>query len=505
MTAATEGSGRFKIEPNFGIVVCILAAVALVRLAGLMISDVDLFIDESQYWSWSNELAWGYFSKPPLLPWIIHLAEALCGSGEACIRAPSPVLYFGVGVVVYLTAASLYGPVTGFWAALLMTFGTGLVFSSRIISTDVPLLFFWAMALLAYVKLLNGPDWRWAFLLGVSLGLGLLAKYAMIYFVPGMLLAALLDVRSRALLRTRSIWFAFAIAAVIVAPNIGWVFSHEMATFKSVAANVETDEGVRFNPGRAVEFLAAQFGVFGPVIFFVLLYEISKIRSPEEVPAGRLMLAFAIPPLAIITSVAIISKPYANWAATAVVSSTILAAAFLVKRNAWGWLVFCLLLGVAEQGALLYGDANAYHLAVPFLPAGKSEIYSRTLGFKALGDQVGSFVDQIGAKTVVGEDRGTVAALLYYRRNEPQQVLAWPSPDVRQFDMTRGLGASASEPIILVTQCPFPKRLAKYYSGVELLGTVHSPTGPTGLRHHTVFRLGGAKEALSALPDCARE
>ena len=60
---------------------------------------------------------------------------------------------------------------------------TGLSFSARIISTDVPLLLLWAVALLAYVKLLRGPDYRWATVLGLALGFGMLAKYAMVYFV----------------------------------------------------------------------------------------------------------------------------------------------------------------------------------------------------------------------------------------------------------------------------------------------------------------------------------
>jgi hypothetical protein len=36
----------------------------------------DLFFDESQYWSWSRDLAFGYIYKPPLLAWIIGAARA---------------------------------------------------------------------------------------------------------------------------------------------------------------------------------------------------------------------------------------------------------------------------------------------------------------------------------------------------------------------------------------------------------------------------------------------
>src|SRR5262249_58302909 len=157
----------------------------LIRLAGLTFSTVDLFFDEAQYWAWSREPAFGYFSKPPLLAWTIALAEHVCGSSEACIRAPVPILYFGTSLLVYAVARQLYDTQVAFYAALTTALATGAAFSARIISTDVPLLFFWALALLAYVKLLAGGGTRWSILLGLALGLGLMAKYAMIYFVLG--------------------------------------------------------------------------------------------------------------------------------------------------------------------------------------------------------------------------------------------------------------------------------------------------------------------------------
>ena len=85
-----------------------MVAVTAIRLVGLTFSDVDLFFDESQYWAWSRELAFGYFSKPPLLAWVIAVAEFVCGSGEACIRAPAPILYLGTSLVSYLIAEALY-------------------------------------------------------------------------------------------------------------------------------------------------------------------------------------------------------------------------------------------------------------------------------------------------------------------------------------------------------------------------------------------------------------
>jgi hypothetical protein len=53
-----------------------------------------------------------------------------------------------------------------------------------------------------------------------------------------------------------------------------------------------------------------------------------------------------------------------------------------------------------------------------------------------------------------------VAALLYYMRDQPLQILAWPSPDVPTFDMTRPLTKEARQPIVFLTECESARRLA---------------------------------------------
>src|SRR3954470_9109552 len=178
-----------------------LAVLTAVRIAGLHASAVDLYMDEAQYWAWSRELSFGYFSKPPLLAWIIAATDPVCGSGEACVRLASPLFHLGTSLLVYAIADKLYGKQTAAWSALAFALGTGLTFSARIISTDVPLLFFWAATLLAYINLMAKPDWRWTLVLGMSFGLGMLAKYAMIYFLLGAAWACFYDRDARAVLK----------------------------------------------------------------------------------------------------------------------------------------------------------------------------------------------------------------------------------------------------------------------------------------------------------------
>ena len=203
----TNRAFRFDLSTiGFQHVLIVLVALTAIRIVGLYFSVVDLFMDEAQYWAWSRELAYGYFSKPPLLAWIIAATDQVCGNGEACVRLASPLLHLATGLLVYAIAKELYGRQTAAWAALAYGFGPGVVFSARIISTDVPLLLFWAVALLAYLKLLAKPDWRWATTFGVAMGLGILAKYAMVYFLLGAGCAAWFDRDSREWLKRPQTW-----------------------------------------------------------------------------------------------------------------------------------------------------------------------------------------------------------------------------------------------------------------------------------------------------------
>jgi 4-amino-4-deoxy-L-arabinose transferase-like glycosyltransferase len=436
VTAAANIALKEQRRTSLALLLPILLGLTFVRLIGLRFSVVDLFYDEAQYWAWSRDLAFGYSSKPPFLAWIIAVAETVCGSSEACIRAPAPVLYFGTCLATYGVAKVLYDERTAFWAALLVVLAPGAIFSARIISTDVPLMFCWALALLFYLKLLGTSRLGWGIMFGLAFGLGLLAKYAMIYFLLGVALAAIFDPDARALLRKPALWLGFAIAAAIVAPNILWNAEHRFVTFVRVGENVK-GEGFGFDPLQMPAFLLAQFAVIGPIAFMVLIFAFVRMRSSTLPRADRLMLAFAIPPLALVTAAALVTKVNSNWAASSFVSGAILAAAILVRRNAWKWLVASVAIGAEVQVLLLTGDAIATRVRLPDLSGG--DVYRATMGWRELGVTAGRLAQTLGARTLAAERRGDTAALAYYWRDRPERVLEWPLPETPEFDLTSGL------------------------------------------------------------------
>jgi 4-amino-4-deoxy-L-arabinose transferase-like glycosyltransferase len=501
MSTLSQIAIRSQVVPSFWLAAALLAFITLVRLVGLKLSVVDLYFDEAQYWAWSREPALGYFSKPPLLAWIIAAAEHVCGSGEACIRSPAPLFYFGTSLLVYAVARTLHDDRVALFAALTVALSPGVVFSSRIISTDVPLLFFWALALLAFVRLTADPGPRWSVVLGLALGLGALAKYAMVYFLFGIALAALLDADARCVLRTPWPWLALLAAALVFAPNVWWNLEHGLATFRHTGDNIQGG-GIALSPVNGLSFLVAQFGVFGPVAFAVLLFALLRPAAAGIDRADRLMLAFAIPPLVLVTGTAFVTRALANWAAPAFVSAAIVVAAILVRRRAWNWLAASLAIGLIAQGLLLAGDALATRLHLPGFKNGN--VYHRTLGWRALGESAGALARRAGTPTIVAEQRDDVASLLYYWRDQPEQVFAWPAQaqPSHHFDLTRALHSQAPEPILLVSRCPSVTRLVGQFATVEPLGSFSTPTGPTSQRTYYGFRLSGRAGPVRPLGPC---
>ena len=55
----------------------IILTITLWRIVLLRFDTTDLFVDEAQYWLWSQHLDFGYYSKPPMIAWVIRAATAL--------------------------------------------------------------------------------------------------------------------------------------------------------------------------------------------------------------------------------------------------------------------------------------------------------------------------------------------------------------------------------------------------------------------------------------------
>lgn len=438
---------------NYGwFLFALVSGLTLSRLIALILSNTELFFDEAQYWFWSRELAFGYYSKPPLIGWIIRGATEICGHSEACIRAPSPIFHGATAMIVYAVGRSLFDARIGFWSGLIYATLPGVSFSAALISTDVPLLFFVALALLAVVKLRNDASWGWAILLGVAIGSGLLAKYAMAYFVLCIAIYCLWSSTGRSLLRRLHLYIALLIAAAFLAPNIWWNAQNSFATFSHTADNANWSRSM-FNASDALEFISGQFGVFGPLLVVVLVwFGLNWLRKPavreEFGDSAKLLLAFSMPVIILMILQAFLSRAHANWAAFAYIAGTVLVTAVMLRG---GWTrIFRFSLGLHLAVVIIIAAANMVAGRIA-LPGG--DPYARVLGWKALAETAAEKAQSGGFRSLATDKRAVAAELLYYLRdkNLPVYAIRGDRPPRDHFEMTRPLTPNTPEPVLLVS------------------------------------------------------
>lgn len=140
---ATRSTPFSRVSASTGasLTLGVIALLTALRIALLVVSPLDLFVDEAQYWLWSTQPAAGYFSKPPLIAWLIALTTRLAGEAAWAVRLASPLLHAGAAGFILLAGRVLYDARTGAAAALVYLTLPAVSFSSLLISTDAPLLF----------------------------------------------------------------------------------------------------------------------------------------------------------------------------------------------------------------------------------------------------------------------------------------------------------------------------------------------------------------------------
>jgi dolichyl-phosphate-mannose--protein O-mannosyl transferase len=212
------------------VAIALCALFVLFRLFALLVTPLELGPDEAQYWRWSQTPAWGYFSKPPLIAWAIGATTHFFGDSEWAVRLFAPIAHAFCALFLARAAQRLAGKDAAAPAALLYLVAPGVAVSSFLASTDALLLACSAAALLGALRIRERNDVTGHAIVGIALGLGLLAKYAMIYTVGGIAVAALFDRPLRQALLTWKTVIGIALAGLLIAPNLYWNATNSFAT-----------------------------------------------------------------------------------------------------------------------------------------------------------------------------------------------------------------------------------------------------------------------------------
>ena len=437
-----------RIEPRYATLLAILGVVLAIRLAGLALSGADLYFDEAQYWAWAQEPAFGYYTKPPLIAWLIAAGTSVCGDEPFCVRFPVPIIHTATALLVHAVASRLFERRVAFWSAIVYVTMPGTSVSATLMSTDVPLLFFWTLGLLAIVRQVERPSLRDGLLLGMAVGLGLNAKYAMISLPLCFALYAIADRQARRALLSPGTLAGLLLAAALITPNVLWNAEHAFATFAHTRDNATAVS--RFpNFLGVLEFVGIQMVILGPLPFVAYGLALAAKAGGIDERARRLLSYHSLPVFGLIALQAFVMRANGNWAATAFPAAAILGTAAMFALD-WRR-AFHATLGFAAVVAVGAAFAGAFTGVITWGPLGGE--LGKLRGWSDLAAKVQRVADEQKVDTVVLTRRGVTASMIYELRDSGLTVKAWRPDPVHprdHFELTRPWMATDPGPVLLV-------------------------------------------------------
>ena len=465
-------SSSFIFAP---LILFILIFVTFVKIYALNISPLELSVDEAQYWHWSKKLDFGYFSKPPLIAWLISISTSIFGNEEWSVRIFSTIVHFFISIILWITSNELFDRKSGAYAALIWMFLPLTSFGSFIISTDTPLLFFWSLCLLLTIKIIKRNHKLWSILLGISLGFGFLTKYAIVYFVILITLFWILYDRNK-VIKFNSLLISFVIALIVISPNIYWNIQNELSTFQHTIHNSDIT-GFYFNLEEALIFFSSQFMVFGPILFLIFILAVWNYFFKNLNLA--ILAMFSIPIIIIILVQGLLKTANANWAVTAYPAACILISGLLNQKSyllrilIWlgilmNFLIFLFILKISITGKL-----EPIKL--------ESDPLRKLKGFESQSNSIKEILDSEQVSGIIFDKRSDITRFNYYlNKNEKREEKIYfltnnvtPNNHYELFFNFKNMDLNTKEKLIIITRNEgLEKNFVEFFSELETLNKV---------------------------------
>lgn len=205
----------------------------------------------------ARRLDWGYVAYPPLTPFVARIGLTLFGPSLIGLRLFPALAQALVVILVGLMARDFGGRR---WAQVLAALAVAIAPVALISGTLIQYMSFdylwWVLLSFCFVRLLRSEDPRWWLGCGAAIGLGMMTKYTMAFFIAG-LAAAVLLTSTRRYLRSPWLYAGAALALLIYLPNLIWQVQHQFISIEFLGAIHARD----IDWGRTDGFLPEQLYV----------------------------------------------------------------------------------------------------------------------------------------------------------------------------------------------------------------------------------------------------
>ena len=493
-----------------------IGLIFLLRLLYLPLfcSITDLAGDESYYWEWGRRPDWGYYSKPPMIGWLMGLAGFVTGHAEWGIRLAALVLGTLTLGCLALLADRMFGRRAAVLTVLLAALTPANAALNLFFTIDAPLMLCWSAALLAVWTCIEQPSrWQSWLFLGLALGFGNLSKQMMLVFPALLLVLLAVEPTLRPLLRRPGLWLAIVGSLAFLIPVVRWQMQHQWITLEHTREHFHAAD---LTVGKwFVQFLSfpvAQALLYTPVTWGLMILAtvggLWKWRSREM--RQRFLVIFSGPALLVFCLLALRQSINPNWPAVFHLSALVLVAGSVagllgagagageaVVKNIRAWISERTMRLALRTGAVICALAYVLPLAAS-LPQKMGwdvpDPMRRLRGWDEAGAQAGRLLARAPRPErtffLAMGHRENASQFAFYTPQHPR-VYRW-QPDGRiasQYELwPDASGRTGDDALILQpSEKPLPNSLIKAFSTLKPMGVIEVPLGSGENRYWQVF------------------
>jgi|ERR1035437_289736 4-amino-4-deoxy-L-arabinose transferase-like glycosyltransferase len=208
-------------EPSTSQFIFVIAlGIAVVHL--LTNSRYGFHRDELQFLSDARHLDWGFVSYPPFTPFIQRISLGLFGLSLVGLRLFSVIAQCASIVITGLMARELGA---GLWAQAVAALGVAVSPLPMFEGTEFQYTTFdylwWVLIAYLVIRLLKTGNPRWCLPIGAVIGVGLMTKYSIIFYIAG-IVVGLIFTPARRFIATGWFWLGAGVGLLVCLPNLVW-------------------------------------------------------------------------------------------------------------------------------------------------------------------------------------------------------------------------------------------------------------------------------------------
>jgi 4-amino-4-deoxy-L-arabinose transferase-like glycosyltransferase len=243
-SAGQHNRGVVATPARTAVIAGLAGAAVQIALTAPFMSRYGWDRDELYFLSAAHHVAFGYVDFPPLTAWVGWSVDRLAPHSLIALRATCLAAGAATVILVAFIARELGGRPPAQWGAAFAWALTPYILGSASIFHPT---WFDALAWIAFLyvatRLLLRDEPRLWLLLGVIAGVGLEAKYTIVFLIVALALALALS-RERRVLVTAWPWLGLAVALLLLLPNLFWQARHGWPSLDFFASqNAQTASG----------------------------------------------------------------------------------------------------------------------------------------------------------------------------------------------------------------------------------------------------------------------